>query len=247
MSIESPKDLEGLRKAGRVVAMTLRELERSVRPGITTAELDEVARRVIERDGARAAPRLVYGFPGVACISVNDEAVHGVPGERTLREGDLVKFDVTVELDGYFADAARTVPVGSVSDEASRLGECARAAFERAMGVARAGERLNAIGGAVEREVRTRGFAVVRELSGHGVGRSIHEEPTVPNFFDPREKRRLTEGLVLAIEPIVTTGSGRVRTRGDRWTIETVDGSLASHHENTVVITRGRPIVVTTL
>jgi methionyl aminopeptidase len=245
MSIESQADLDGMRRAGRVTRLTLDALEAAVRPGVTTAALNDVATRVFEKHGARSAPTLVYGFPGQVLLSVNDEIVHGVPGPRLLRRGDLIKLDVTVECDGFIADAARTVVVGSGSDVASRMIGCVRAAFRAGAAVARAGVRVNEIGRAVDAEVRRHGFRVVRGLSGHGVGRTIHEAPTVPNEFDPTQKDILTEGLVLTIEPMITAGSVRPVEDEDGWTIRTSDGSLSAHHEHTVMIGSGRPEILT--
>lgn len=245
MSIESADDWKGLRRAGRIAHLTLDALEASVRPGVRTADLDAVAARLFATHGARSAPALVYGFPGTVLISVNDEVVHGIPGPRRLAAGDLVKLDVTVEKDGYIADAARSVIVESGSDLATRLVACARDAFAAALAVARAGTKVNAIGRAVETTVRARGFTVVRGLTGHGVGRAIHEAPSVPNDYDPWQRDVLTDGLVLTIEPIISAGSARIRQDRDGWTTRTTDGSWAAHYEHTLVITRDRPIVLT--
>ena len=245
MSIQSLADWNGLRKAGLITHLTLDALEKAVRPGITTAELDEVALEVFRRHGARSAPALVYGFPGTVLISLNDEVVHGVPGPRRLAPGDMVKLDVTVEKDGYVADAARTVIVGAGTETARRLVACARAAFDAALDVASAGVPVNEIGRAVDGVVRRHGFSVVDDLAGHGVGRTIHESPSVPNRYDPRQRDVLTAGLVLTIEPLVSAGSRKVVEQPDGWTIRTRDGSLAAHHEHTLVITRGRPVVLT--
>jgi len=178
-------------------------------------------------------------------VSVNDEAVHGIPGPRVLRAGDVVKLDVTADKDGFVADAARTVVVGEAPGPGRRLAECARAAFACALLAARAGNRTRDVGRAVQAEVRRRGFRVLPELAGHGVGRAVHEPPCVPNYDEPRATDLLTEGLVLAVEPIITAGRGRVAAPTDGWTIRTADGSLAAHHEETIVVTRGLPIVVT--
>ena len=245
MSIESEADWRGLRAVGRVVRLTLDALERHTRPGITTGELDRVAAALFSAHGARSAPSLVYGFPGTVLISVNDEVVHGIPGARRLAPGDLVKLDVTVEKDGYIADAARSVIVGSGSDVATRLQACARDAFEAALTVATAGRKVNEISRVVESTVRARGLTVVRGLTGHGVGRTIHEPPSVPNQYDPWQRDVLTDGLVLTIEPIISAGSARIRQDRDGWTTRTSDGSWAAHHEHTIVITRDRPIVLT--
>lgn len=245
MSIQTERDWKGMQRAARIVRLTLDELERHVAVGVTTAELDGRAAAVLAGHGARSAPSLVYGFPGSALISVNDEVVHGLPGPRRLNRGDVVKLDVTVEKDGYVADAARTVIVESGSDTASRLKSCARSAFRKALGVARAGRRVSEIGRVVEREVRSFGFNVVHGLDGHGIGRTIHEAPSVPNYFNPHQTDVLTDGLVLTIEPIICAGSGLAIESGDGWTIRTADGSLAAHHEHTLVITRDRPVVLT--
>ncbi len=242
MSIQTPSDWEGLRAAAYVVRAALDAVEAAVRPGITTAELDRLAARVLEVHQARSAPAAVYGFPGTVLISLNDEIVHGIPGPRRVVSGDIVKIDVTVEKDGYVADAARSVVVGAASDTATRLVTCARAAFEAALVVARAGRRVNEIGRAVQREVRRRGFAVVRGLSGHGVGRTIHEPPDVPNVYDRRQTDVLTEGLVLTIEPMISAGTDCFVQDADGWTIRTQDGSLSAHYEHTLVITRDNPI-----
>jgi methionyl aminopeptidase len=245
MSIESAGDLEGLREAGRVTRAILDALAKHVRVGVSTADLDMIAAAVLAERGARSAPALVYGFPGHALISVNDEIVHGVPGRRRLERGDLVKLDVTVEKNGYFADAARSIVLGRGTDTARRLVACARAAFKAALVVARAGTPVNEIGRAVDGEVRRRGFTVVRGLTGHGVGRTIHEEPSVPNHYDRWQRDVLTDGLVLTIEPLISAGSPETVQGDDGWTVRTRDGSLSAHHEHTLVITRQAPLILT--
>jgi methionyl aminopeptidase len=245
MSIESAADLEGLREVGRVTRLTLDALEARLRVGVTTADLDRVAAELFAIHGARSAPAMVYGFPGHVLISVNDEVVHGVPGERQIRRGDLVKLDVTVEKGGYVADAARTVVVGPAAALAHRLAACAQSAFDAALAVARAGTRVNEIGRAVHREVKRHGFSVVRGLAGHGVGRTIHEEPSVPNEFDPWQQDVLTEGLVITIEPMVSAGGAGFVEDENGWTIRTRDGSLAAHHEHTLVVMRHEPLILT--
>jgi methionyl aminopeptidase len=245
MSIESADDWKGLRRAGRIAQLTLDALEAHVGSGVSTADLDAVAARLFATHGARSAPAIIYGFPGAVLISVNDEVVHGIPGPRRLAAGDLVKLDVTVEKDGYIADAARSVIVESGSDLATRLVACAREAFAAALAVARAGTKVNAISRAVETTVQARGFTVMRGLAGHGVGRAIHEAPSVPNHYDPWQRDVLTDGLVLTIEPIISAGSARIRQDRDGWTTRTTDGSWAAHYEHTLVITRERPVVLT--
>jgi methionyl aminopeptidase len=245
MSIESPDELVALRKVGHICHLALRAMRESVRPGVTTADLADVGAKVMCENGARSAPALVYGFPAEILISVNDEAVHGVPGKRRIAAGDLVKLDVTFEKDGYMADAATTVAVEPVSDETHRLARCAERAFHRAMRVARAGNRVNEIGREVEREVKRSGFSVVRALCGHGIGRTIHEPPSVPNYEDRLSRERLTAGLVITVEPIIAAGLGRTATDEDGWTERTIDGSLSAHFEHTIVITERAPILLT--
>ena len=245
MSIKEPYELEGMCAAGSVVRQMIEAMRRKVRPGVTTAELDEVGAKVMQENGAQSAPALVYRFPGTSCISLNDEAVHGIPGERIVHDGDLVKLDVTIEKDGFMADAAVTVPVGVVSDESQQLIDCAERAFAKAMLVARAGFRVWEIGRAVEREVRRNGFSVIRDLGGHGIGRTIHEEPRVPNYADPEARQILTEGLVITVEPIIAAGSGRAVLAKDGWTVRTADGRPSAHYEHTLVITKGEPILLT--
>jgi len=245
MTVRSAADLTGLERAGRLVARTLAAMRAAVRPGITTAALDDIAARVARAEGARSAPQLAYDFPGFTCISVNDQIVHGIPGPRALRGGDVVKLDVTLELHGYVADAAVTVLVPPADPAARALQRCARQAFTSALRSARAGTPLADLGGAVEREVRRHGFAVVRELAGHGVGRRVHESPSVPNWRDPSARGVLTPGLVIALEPMVTTGPTRVVEDDDGWTLRTLTGALAAHHEHTIVIRDGAPLVIT--
>lgn len=245
MSISGPEELEALRAAGAVVRRVLDGMKQQVRPGVTTAQLDAIGAEIIKENGARSAPATVYGFPGSNCISLNEEAVHGIPGNRSLRNGDLLKLDVTIEKDGFMADAAETVGVGSITPEAQRLMACARRAFEKAMLVARAGFRVSEIGRVIEREVRRNGFSVVRELGGHGIGRTIHEEPRIPNYADPDAREVLTEGLVIAVEPIIAAGSGRTMLSRDGWTMRTADRRPAAHYEHTIVITKGAPVLLT--
>ena len=248
MSIQSPEELAGLQAIGRIVALTLQAMARAVRPGITTAELDLIAARELAAQGAESSPALVYGFPGASCISLNSQVVHGVPSIRTQVEaGDLVKLDLTAQKDGYVADAAVTVAVPPASVTARRLAECAHSAFDRARSVARAGNKISVIGRAVEKEVRASGFEVLRQWCGHGVGRTIHEAPEVPNFEDRSNPAVLDEGLVITIEPIVTAGIDKSFVSPDGWTVVTADGALSAHFEHTVVITRSDPILVTAI
>lgn len=228
-----------------MVRLTLDALQAQTRPGITTGELDQIALEVFTAHGARSAPAMTYGFPKTVLISVNDEIVHGIPGSRRLERGDIVKLDVTVEKDGYVADAARTVVLDGATPEAHRLAECAKKAFNAALEVVRAGTRVNEIGRAVEATVQSYGFSVVKALEGHGVGRAIHEPPSVPNWFNRRQRDVLADGMVITIEPLIAAGAGDAYQDDDGWTILTNDGSLAAHHEHTLVVTAGAPILLT--
>ncbi|HEX6024917.1 MAG TPA: type I methionyl aminopeptidase [Solirubrobacter sp.] len=243
MSIDHPDELTALRAVGRVVSQTLRELARRVRPGVTTAELDSVAAAVFASHGARSGPQLDYDFPGTVCISLDDECVHGIPGPRRLRDGQLVKLDVTAELNGYYADACRTVAVGRARGREQRLAAAAQSALRKGLQAATAGANIGAIGAAVQTEVERRGFSVCAELTGHGIGRRIHEAPDVPNIA--WDGPTLTDGLVITVEPIIAAGSGEVHVGDDGWTIRTDDGSPSAHAEHTIVITDRAPLLVT--
>ena len=239
MSIESLEDLAGMEHAGKVTRAVIDAMKAAVRPGVTTQELDQLGASVLRRHGARSAPRMVYGFPGYNCISVNDEVVHGVPGSRRLASGDLLKLDVTVEVNGYMADACETVAVGPIDAASHRLIECASRAFQAGLAAARPGARACEIGREICRTVRGAGFSVVRGLYGHGIGRTIHELPTIPNEYDPRCSELLSEGLVFTIEPMIAAGDSRTVTLKDGWTVRTRDRSRSAHYEHTIVLTRG--------
>jgi methionyl aminopeptidase len=245
MSIETEAERAAMAEVCRVVKITLDALEAAVAPGITTAALDRLAATVVANHGARSAPAMVYGFPGTVLISINEEVVHGVPGPRRIERGDIVKLDVTLEKGGYMGDAARTVLVEGASELAAELRACAVAAFEQGAAVARAGVKVNEIGRAVGREVRRRGFAVAEGLTGHGIGRTIHEPPNVANDYDPMQTDVLTDGLVITIEPMIAAGSGRVAVGRDGWTVRTRDRSLAAHYEHTLIVTTGAPVLLT--
>lgn len=245
MSIQSEAQLEKLKAIGAIVRKALDAAAAAVRPGVTTGELNLVGARVLAENGAVSAPPKVYKFPGELCISVNEEAIHGIPGRRVLKAGDLVKLDLVAEKDGYFADAAVSVSVGETAPAVQALAACAERAFHVALDQARPGVRVREIGRAVEKETKRSGFQVMRELCGHGVGRTIHEDPQVPNYYDANARTRLTEGLVITIEPIIAAGSGKGVLGGDGWTVRTADGSLSAHYEHTIVVTDGRPILLT--
>jgi methionyl aminopeptidase len=245
MTIRSTHDLDALEKIGALVAQARDKMRDAVRAGMTTAELDLIGEHFLQAQGARSAPQMVYQFPGFNCISVNDEVVHGIPGNRAIAPGDLVKIDVTAELDGYIADSATTVLVPPENRRGRKLLACAQAAFRRAMRFAKAGNPVNAIGRAVQSETKLRGFSVIRELSGHGVGRSIHEKPEVANYFDPDNHTMLTEGMVIAVEPILSERPADILQSADGWTLSTSNHCLAVHYEHTIVITRTDPIILT--
>src|SRR5580692_10385729 len=245
MSITTAEQLEKLRACGLIVAKALRAMSAAVRPGVTTADLSAIASRILAENGAQSSPPLVYNFPGDVCISVNDEVVHGIPGPRTIQAGDLVKLDLTAVKDGYHTDSAVTVQVPPAQEKSRELAQCVERAFRQALAAARPGNRTKDIGRAVEREVRRRGFHVVKELGGHGIGRTIHEPPSVPNYADFSAQHKLTEGLVITIEPIIAAGTGEVSLDKDGWTYRTTDGSLSAHYEHTIVITRGEPVLLT--
>lgn len=245
MTIDGESDLDGLRRIARVVAEARDAMLAAVTPGSSTGDLDAIGRNILGRHGARSAPRTV-GFPAATCISVNDEAAHGIPsGVRHLREGDLVNVDVSAELDGYWADTGASAPVGQVSAEARRLLESTRLAQQDAMAAARAGAPLRNIGRAVQRRARRHGFSVITNLCGHGVGGGLHEEPTVPSIDNPADGTTLWEGLVLAIEPFLSTGATYAVEASDGWTLQTPDASLAAQYEHTIVVTNGSPLVLT--
>ncbi|MBE3585291.1 type I methionyl aminopeptidase [Desulfofundulus thermocisternus] len=247
ITIKSQRELRYMRDAGRVVAGVLGELSRAIKPGVTTAELDRLAEDFILARGARPAFKGLYGFPASICTSVNEQVVHGIPGLRKLESGDIISIDVGAEINGYYGDGAATFPVGVVSPEAEKLMAVAEEALYEGIRFARQGNRLSDISHAVQSYVEKHGFSVVREYVGHGIGRSMHEEPQVPNFGKPGRGPRLKAGMTLAIEPMVNAGTHEVRTLGDNWTVVTRDSSLSAHFEHTVAITDGEPEILTRL
>jgi methionyl aminopeptidase len=246
MSINDERDVEGLKRVGAIVAAARDAMGARVAPGVSTAELDAIGKAILDRHGARSAPRLAYGFPGVTCISVNDQIAHGIPSEKcVLGAGDLVNIDVSAELDGYWADTGASFPVGMVCAQASALLQATRLALKDGMSQVRAGAPLRNIGRAVERRAKQCGFKVIRNLCGHGVGRNIHEEPSVPNTFDRQDRTVLRAGLVITIEPFLTLGATMAVQDPDGWTLRSSDGSLGAQFEHTMIVTGRGPIVVT--
>jgi methionyl aminopeptidase len=244
--VKSPDEMVRLRAACRVVAEVLAELSATVAPGVTTLELDRLAEAGARRRGAEPAFKGYHGYPASLCASINEEVVHGIPSAaRVLREGDVIGLDFGVVLDGFYGDAAVTVPVGEVSEEARRLLEATRQALAAAVGEARADRRVGDLGAAVQRCVEVSGFSVVRDFVGHGIGRRLHEPPQIPNFGTPGTGPRLRAGMALAIEPMVNAGRCEVDTRDDGWTAFTVDGRLSAHFEHTVLVTENGPEILT--
>lgn len=246
MSIENERDLEALRKIGRIVASCLQHMGKALEPGITTKEVDEIGRAFLEQHGARSAPKLTYSFPGHTCISVNEEAAHGIPGNRILKASDLVNIDVSAELGGYFADTGGSFIIPPGSKEKHKLCLATKQALELALVEARAGNPLNRIGKAIEQHARKNNLTVIENLGSHGVGRALHEEPGfIPGYYDSKDKRVLKEGQVITIEPFLSTGARLVHDTGDGWTLATSRKFLTAQYEHTLVITKGRPLIMT--
>lgn len=246
MTAESAIDIERLRAIGRICAETLRKMMNQTQAGMTTRELDEIGRAFLEAEGARSAPQVTYNFPGATCISISPVIAHGIPNERVLREGELIHIDVSAELDGYYADTGTSLIVSKRERNLERLLEATRATLTKALRVAKAGNPLNGIGRTVQQEARKRGYNVIYDLTGHGIGRKLHEEPKeILNYYNPNDNRILNEGLVLAIEPFLTTGAGRVIQERDRWSLRTSDNTIAAQFEHTIVVTKNEPIVLT--
>ena len=244
--IKNSEQLKLMREAGRITAEALMVAKEAVRPGISTKELDAKIRRHIENSGATPTFLGYSGFPGSACISINDEVIHGIPSaKRILCEGDIVKIDVGARFRGYNGDSARTFPVGKVSDEALKLISVTEKSFWEAMKVAKAGNRIGDIGFAVENFVISNGFSVVKTYTGHGVGAELHEEPEIPNYGRAGRGARLYSGMTLAIEPMVNAGGENVRVLKDGWTVVTNDGKLSAHYENSIAVTESDPIILT--
>ncbi|MBI1797775.1 MAG: type I methionyl aminopeptidase [Candidatus Eisenbacteria bacterium] len=247
MFLRGREEVEAIRKAAKLVARTLEMLRDEMRPGVTTGTLDRLAEAFIRDHGGRPAFKGYRGFPASICPSVNDEVVHGIPGDRALVEGDIVGTDVGVELDGYFGDAAMTFPVGRIDAGAERLLQVTREALMKGVAQAKAGNRVGDISHAIQSHVEQHGFTVVRSLVGHGIGRQMHEEPQVPNYGTPDRGPRLMAGQVLAIEPMVNAGVADVVTREDGWTVVTKDGALSAHFEHTVAVGPDGPDILSLL
>jgi methionyl aminopeptidase len=244
ITIRTPQEIEIMRRNNRLVAQVLQRLRKAIQPGITTAELDQLAERTIREAGAIPAFKGYRGYPASLCVSVNEEVVHGIPGPRRLREGEIVSLDVGVYRNEYYGDAAITVPVGKVSEQATRLLEVTQQALAKGIEQATHGNRLLDIAHAIQSWVESRGFAVVRDFVGHGIGRALHEDPQVPNFGPPHHGPRLRPGMVLAIEPMINVGTWAVKILEDGWTVVTADRSLSAHFEHTIAISDGEPDIL---
>jgi len=242
----SAAELEQMREAGRLVGEVLTELAAAVAPGVSTADLDDLAEKRIRQAGATPAFKGYHGYPATICASINDEVIHGIPsGRRVLNEGDIISIDVGASLDGYFGDSALTLPVGQISESAAALLRVTEEALYKAIEEAKSGKRVSDIGHAVQKHVEAYGFSVVREFVGHGIGQRMHEEPQIPNYGEPGHGPRLAEGMVLAIEPMVNAGTAAVKVLADGWTAVTRDKSLSAHFEHTVAVTAGEPWILT--
>jgi methionyl aminopeptidase len=246
MTIETHDDVVALKRIGRIVSVVLQKMLDAAQPGMTTRDLDLLGERLLDEHGARSAPRLTCNFPGATCISINEQAAHGIPGDRVIRAGDVLNVDVSAELGGYFADTGGTTVVPPTTPQKTRLCHATRTALAEAMKGARAGRPINGIGAAIERTAKAYGFKVIENLGSHGVGRALHEEPEhIAGYFDPSDKRTLHEGMVITIEPFLSTRSRTVTESSDGWTLAGASGNLSAQYEHTMIITKGAPIVVT--
>lgn len=243
--LKSNSEIEIMQKAGRIVAETLTKLEEVIKPGITTEELDKIAEEHIIKCGARPSFKGHYGFPASICTSVNEVVVHGIPGKRVLQEGDIIGVDCGALYGGFHGDAARTFPIGKVSSEAEKLIEVTRESFFQGLKYALVGNRLGDIGNAIQTYVESHGFSIVRDYVGHGIGKKMWEEPSVPNYGVSGKGLKLAKGLVIAIEPMVNTGTYAVKDMSDGWTVVTKDGGLSAHYENTIAILEDGPKILT--
>jgi methionyl aminopeptidase len=245
ITLKSPREIELMRHSGKITSAVLTELMLAVRPNITTAELDSIAEEGIRGRGGVPTFKGYNGFPGSICVSVNDEIVHGIPGSRVLHDGDLVSIDIGTTLDGYVSDSAVTLGVGTISGDAQRLLEVTQECLMIGIAQMQRGKRVGDIGAAVQAHAEAHGYGVVRELVGHGVGRAMHEEPQVPNYGTAGTGAELRPGLVLALEPMITQQSPKIRILDDGWTVVTADGKLAAHFEHTIAVTEGGPKILT--
>jgi methionyl aminopeptidase len=248
MTANTEKDITALKKVGEVVAEAREEMLAAVKPGVTTLELDEIAAKVMDKYGARSAPKCQYNFPGYTCISLNDVAAHGIPGKREVKEGDLINVDVSAELNGYFGDTGATIVVMPASELKTKLVKCSHDALYAAIDTVKDGAKINLIGQAIENQALSCGFNVIKNLTGHGIGHKLHEEPfNVLSFCKPNDKSRMHEGLVIAIEGFVSSKAEFVKEDNDGWTLRTPDRSFVAQYEHTVIVTKGKAIILTVI
>ncbi len=251
IEIKSEREIATMRQAGKIVAEVLRTLSERIKPGMKTKELDIIAEREVKKLGAESSFKGYHGYPATVCVSINDEIVHGIPGDRVLKEGDIVSLDFGAIYEGLQGDAAVTVPVGEVNSTAKKLIETTRGALESGIAAARDGARLGDISAAIQNYAESRGYSVVREYTGHGIGRKMHEDPQIPNCTEspyglkPGTGPVLKKGMTLALEPMLNTGGWQTRVAGDRWTVLTADGSLSAHFEHTIAVDNTKPEVLT--
>jgi len=245
--LKTNREIEKMRRAGRVVAETHAFLKKLIRPGITTKELDQAAEEFILSHNAIPAFKGYNGFPGSICASVNDEVVHGIPGLKKIKDGDIISIDIGTIVEGYYGDGAKTYPVGSISDESEKLIKVTRESFFEGIKYAKPGYRLSDISHAIQTYVEQYGFSVVRDFVGHGIGQNMHEEPQIPNYGAPNKGPRLREGMVLAIEPMINAGTFQIEILENNWTVVTIDGKNSAHYEHTIAITDNEPLILTSL
>lgn len=245
MTVKNDKDLRGIMRIGQICGQALQYMLSKAEPGMTTRQLDELGRGFLEKHNARSAPITAYQFPGWTCISLNDEVAHGIPDDRVIQPGDMLNVDVSAVLEGYWGDTGASMPMIPIRGEYDKLCAVTKIALNKGIAAARVGKPISDVGKAVEAVAKKNGYRIIRELSGHGVGRGIHEEPTVPNFYTRRTRKTFRAGQVVTIEPFLAIGRGKVKTESDGWTLRTTDGGIAAQFEHTVVIMDGPPILVT--
>ncbi|MEM7132195.1 MAG: type I methionyl aminopeptidase [Chloroflexota bacterium] len=246
MSIGSEKDMIGLQRAGRLVVQAINAMKAAMAEGVTTQELDDIGRKIIEEAGARPAPEYFYDYPAATCISINEEVAHGIPGKRRIRSGDLVNIDVSVEFNGYVADTGASIPFGKVPPIVPKLCKATQEALQEAMNAAKAGKRMVDVQKVIDKVAQKRGFTVIRNLSGHGIGRKLHEAPGhVPDYSRKKDRRRFTKGMVLTLEPFLSTGPQHATETSDGWTLVTESGNYTAQYEHTIVVTDSKPIILT--
>lgn len=247
ISVKSPREIELMRVAGRIVAETLELMRESIRPGITTLELDTIAEAHIRKSGGIPAFKGYNGFPASICSSINEQVVHGIPGSTVLNDGDIIGIDIGAVYEGYYGDAARSFGIGCINDQLKKLLRVTEESFFAGIEYALEGNRLSDISNRIQKHVEANGFSIVRDFVGHGIGSSMHEEPQIPNYGPPSKGPRLVAGMALAIEPMVNLGKYPVKVLKDGWTVVTADGKPSAHYENTIVVTKGRPEILTLL